>query len=87
MTVLRDGSIIRLEGVCRVEDAEPLTALLQGVSDSTLDLSTCEGLHAAVVQAILAFRPVTIGVPDDPFLRDRLLPALIGGRAVDTRKT
>ena len=78
MTILRDGAIIRLQGVCRVEDAEPLTALLQSVSDSTLDLSACEELHAAVVQAILAFRPKIVGVPDDPFLRDRLLPALTG---------
>ncbi len=87
MTVSRDGSVIRLQGICRVEDAEPLTALLQGVSDSTLDLSTCEGVHAAVVQAILAFRPEIVGVPDDPFLRDRLLPALIGGRSADVRKS
>lgn len=77
MTVTSDGRIIRLEGVCRVEDAEPLTALLQGVSDSTLDLSMCEGLHAAVLQAILAFRPTVIGIPHDPFLRDLLLPALV----------
>ena len=76
MTVAHDGSVIRLEGVCRVEDAEPLTALLQGICDSTLDLAACKGLHAAVVQAILAFRPQIVGVPDDPFLRDRLLPAL-----------
>lgn len=81
MTVSRDGSIIRLQGVCRVEDAEPLTTLLQDISDSTLDLAGCKGLHAAVVQAILAFRPKIIGVPEDPFLRERLLPALIGERA------
>jgi hypothetical protein len=81
MTILKDGSVIRLRGVCRVEDAEPLTALLQGVSDSTLDLSACEGAHAAVIQAILAFSPKIIGVPDDPFLRDLLLPALIGAQS------
>lgn len=76
MTVLHENSTVRLEGVCRVEDAEPLTALLQSVSDSTLDLSACEGLHAAVVQAIVAFRPTIIGVPDNTFLRNWLLPAL-----------
>lgn len=86
MTVSREGSTIRLQGVCRVEDAEPLTALLQSISDSTLDLSTCEGLHAAVVQAILAFRPNIVGVPDEPFLRDRLLPALIGVQASNVLK-
>jgi len=79
--VSRDGSIIRLEGLCRVEDAEPLTVMLQAVSDSTVDLSACKGLHAAVVQAILAFRPNIAGVPDEPFLRDLLAPALIGARS------
>jgi hypothetical protein len=80
MTVIRDGEIVRLVGLCRVEDAEPVTALLQGVSDSTLDLSACEGLHAAVLQAILAFRPTIVGIPEDAFLRDRLLPAMVGER-------
>lgn len=80
MTVLGDASMIRLQGVCRVEDAEPLVALLQGNSDSTLDLSACEGLHAAVVQAILAFRPEIIGLPANVFLRDRLLPAMTAER-------
>jgi hypothetical protein len=80
MTVSRDGDAIHLLGVCRVEDAEPLTALLQGFGDSGLDLSACEGLHAAVVQVILAFRPQIVGVPDDAFLRDLLLPALAGER-------
>jgi hypothetical protein len=80
MSVTRDGDVIRLSGLCRVEDAEPLTALLQGFEDSTLDLSACEGLHAAVVQAILAFRPKIVGTPDNVFLRDHLLPALTGKR-------
>ena len=87
MTVSRDGSIIRLAGVCRVEDAEPLAALLEGICDSTLDLSACKGLHAAVVQAILAFRPKIVGTPDDLFLRDRLLPALIGERSPEPPKS
>jgi hypothetical protein len=81
MTVSRDESIISLQGVCRVEDAEPLTALLQDISDSTLDLSACEGLHAAVVQAILAFHPRITGLPGDAFLRDWLLPAMQAERA------
>jgi hypothetical protein len=86
MTVLRDGDRIRLSGLCRVEDAEPLTALLQGFEDSTLDLSACEGLHAAVAQAILAFRPKIVGTPGDVFLRDRLLSALAGERQAGSLK-
>ncbi len=83
MTVIRDGDVVRLEGLCRVEDAEPLTALLQDSSDFTLDLSACEGLHAAVLQAILAFRPALVGSPDDAFLKDRLLPAIASERQSD----
>ena len=86
MTVIRDGDQVRLVGLCRVEDAEPLTALLQGISGATLDLSACEGLHAAVLQAILAFHPVLAGVPGDAFLRDYLLPALTGERQVEAPK-
>jgi hypothetical protein len=86
MTVIRDGDVVRLIGLCRVEDTEPLTSLLQGVSDSTLDLSACEGLHAAVVQAILAFRPTIVGSPDGAFLRDRLLPAVASERQSDKPK-
>ena len=86
MTVIRDGDVVRLVGLCRVEDAEPLTALLQGVSDSSLDLSACEGLHAAVLQAILAFRPEIVGSPENLFLRDRLLPAIASERQSDKPK-
>jgi hypothetical protein len=86
MSVIRDGDHVRLIGLCRVEDAEPLTALLQAFPDSTLDLSACEGLHAAVLQAILAFRPELTGAPGDVFLRDRLLPAVLDERQARTPK-
>lgn len=80
MTIVRDDQVVRLTGLCRVEDAEPLAALLQGLDDSILDLSACEGLHAAVVQVIMAFGPKIMGVPEDVFLKERLLPAVIGAR-------
>jgi hypothetical protein len=80
MTVSRDGGVVRLVGLCRVEDAEPLTALLQGVPDSAVDLSACEGLHAAVLQTILAFRPAIVGSPENTFLKDYLLPAIASER-------
>ncbi|WP_421989967.1 hypothetical protein [Roseococcus sp.] len=80
MSVVQDGKVIRLEGYCRVEEAEILTALLQRSPGSTLDLARCDGLHAAVVQAILAFCPPLSGNPADPFLRDWLIPAMAGER-------
>lgn len=75
MTILLDDTIIRLQGVCRVEEAETLTALLQGNPGAGVDLSACTGLHAAVLQVMLAFGPAVFGEPDDTFLRS-LLPSL-----------
>ena len=80
MSVVLEGSVIRLEGPSRVEDAETLTALLQRTPGSSVDLTRCLGMHAAVVQAILAFAPPLAGTPAEPFLRDLLLPALAGER-------
>lgn len=76
MTVSRDGDVIALTGLCRVEDAEPLTALLQASPEAALDLSACEGLHAAVVQTILVFRPHIKGLSADPFIAQWLFPLL-----------
>lgn len=75
MTILLDDTIIRLQGACRVEEAETLTALLQSNPGAAVDVSTCTGLHAAVLQVMLAFGPAVVGEPDDSFLR-RLLPSL-----------
>lgn len=76
MNITRDGDIIVLHGHCRVEDAEPLAALLQEVSSVTIDVSACESLHSAVVQAILAFGVPVVGRPADPFLASLLIPAM-----------
>ncbi len=75
MTILLDDTIIRLQGLCRVEEAETLTALLQSNPGAALDVSACTGLHAAVLQVMLAFGPAVVGESDDTFLRS-LLPSL-----------
>ena len=80
MTVARDGAVIRLQGRCRVEDAEPLASALQAAPGLTVELGDCEGLHAAVLQALLAFAPKIAGTPRDPFLRDLIRPLLAGER-------
>lgn len=78
----REG-VAALHGHCRVADAETLASLLQQSPGITLDVSGCESLHAAVVQAILAFRPPVVGAPADPFLKNHLLTALAREAAVD----
>lgn len=68
MTVRLENDVIRLEGICRVEDAEPLTALLQAKA-RPVDLSECRVAHTAVLQALLAFAPPICASPVDPQLR------------------
>jgi hypothetical protein len=76
MSVRRDGSAVRLEGECRVEEAEALVALLQGGGIESADLSGCRRLHSAVAQALIAFGVPAQGGAEEPFMRDVLIPAL-----------
>lgn len=78
MSVRLDGNVIILEGLCRVEDAEPLLACLQANRGRTIDLTRAEHLHAAVLQVLMALRPAIQGAAKDAFLRDWITPALIG---------
>ena len=75
MSVRLDGEVIRLEGACRIEEAETLHGLLQGGA-RTVDLSACDSLHAALAQALLAHRAELRGEPADAFVSTRLIPAL-----------
>jgi hypothetical protein len=74
MTVHLDGEVLRLTGECRVEDAEPLYALLHAVPARRVDLSGAAHLHAAVVQVIMALRPCVEGPVTDPFTARWLVP-------------
>ena len=76
MTVRLDGETIRLEGACRVEEAEALTALVQDHPAAAVDLSGCTELHGALLQVLLAQRVRTLGESADPFLARWLSPIL-----------
>ena len=76
MTVVLEGGVIRLHGDCRVEEAETLLQLLQADAGRAVDVSACRHLHGAVVQVLLELSPPIQGAPDDPFVRDMLLPNL-----------
>ncbi len=78
MSVRLAGDVIFLEGPCRVEDAEPLLGWLQADRGRTVDLAGAEHLHAAVLQVLMALRPMIQGSAEDIFLRDWITPALIG---------
>lgn len=77
MTVeVREGAVIELSGVCGVDDAEALQRTLLAAPDSTVKWDTCEHLHTAVLQILLATMPRIRGVPSNPFLREHVAPLL-----------
>ncbi len=70
-----DG-IVLLEGDCSLEDAEPLLRLLAEAPTPPVDWRNCETAHAAVIQVLLAARPVLNGPPRGLFLSGLVEPAL-----------
>jgi hypothetical protein len=80
MTVRQAGGAIRLEGVCSVDDAEPLRRLLANDRRAVVDWRACEAAHTAVVQILLAARPELLGPAADAFLQNRIAPLMSDGR-------
>ena len=71
-----DSDTVILEGVCTVEDAEPLLQLLLAKPAPAIDWATCSQLHTAVFQVILASGAAQIGPCGDAWVRLWLEPAL-----------
>jgi hypothetical protein len=79
MTVrLSDDGAIVLEGRCPVEDGEALARLLSINPSAPVDWRSCQEAHTAVLQILLAVRPVMRGPPADEKLRSWMEPLLSG---------
>lgn len=79
MSVRRlDASCIALEGPCPVDDAEPLLQFLQATPAARCDWAKCGHLHSAVIQVILAARPVLVGPCGDPWVEAWIAKAVAG---------
>ncbi|WP_041793913.1 hypothetical protein [Pararhodospirillum photometricum] len=74
MTLRLEDTIVRLEGVCTVEEALPLLEALQGAQ--AVALADCTGLHTAALQVLLALRPPLVSLPTEPFLTRWIAPLL-----------
>lgn len=75
MSVRLEGNIIRLEGRCHVEDAEPLLVLLQAQPGRIVDCAGAETLHTAVIQVLIALGHPVLGETSDGFVRKWVVPA------------
>jgi hypothetical protein len=65
---------IELSGRCGVEDAEVLQRHLLAAPRSTVEWSTCEHLHSAVIQVLLVAKPHVQGSPSNAFLQAHISP-------------
>ena len=82
MTVRRDDNgVIVLQGVCPVEDAEPLLQMLQAMPAADIDWQGCHQLHTAVLQLVLASRRISIGPCGDAWVAQWLAPKLTQNEA------
>ncbi len=77
MTVRRsDTGTVILDGVCAVEDAEPLLQMLQTDPAAVVDWTRCNHLHTAVFQVILASGIAPVGPCGDAWVAKWWAPKL-----------
>lgn len=85
MPITFDETMARFEGVCAIEEAEPLQAWLADHGGSAaVDLTACEHLHTALFQLLCRYRPVVAAPPADAFLREWLLPCFASSEPLVT---
>ena len=66
--IAADG-VVLLDGICLLEEAEELQRLLLADQRPAVDWRACTAAHTAVIQVLLAARPVLRGPPEGEFLR------------------
>jgi hypothetical protein len=76
MSVVIEADSVRLVGECTIDDAETLLSFIQLRSGAHVDVSAATHVHAAILQILLAHKPLLTGTPSDTFLAAWLIPAL-----------
>ncbi len=67
LVVNENGTTLLLDGVITAEDTDQFMACLNECPELNINMSACEHLHTAVLQAILILRPHISAMPVDPF--------------------
>jgi hypothetical protein len=62
-----ESPLLLLEGIIAAEDTDEVVSHLKGTPAIGVDLSKCEHLHTAVLQAIIILKPRIVAMPADPF--------------------
>lgn len=67
-----DHDTLRLQGKCRLEEAEALREALNQAPNLALDLSACTEMHTGILQLLLASNITPSAWPDDHFYKNWL---------------
>jgi hypothetical protein len=79
MTVrLSEAGVIELSGHCPLEDADRLQQYLIARPAAPVDWRACSGVHAAVLQILLAVHPAMLGPPESVYLRSYFTGSTMG---------
>ena len=65
MPVIVRKTSVSLQGVCTVEDAEPLLQWLLAHPGGKVQMKECVNLHSAVLQTLLVGQAQCLGRPED----------------------
>jgi hypothetical protein len=79
MAVMFGEDIIRIDGVCGVDEAMPLLELLQTHGEARIDMRTCTHLHSAALQ-VLMVAAIRVAVPPEEEFLSRWLTPMLGSR-------
>ena len=77
MPIRYDADLAHFEAACTAEDALPLAEWLEATAAPRVDLSACTELHTALLQLLMAARPVVVTGPEEAFL-GRWLGSVLG---------
>lgn len=80
MSIIVEGGVIKLSGICGSDDVEALLTALAEKGSKVVDVSNVDHLHGAVLQTLLTFAPSILGSPRDSFVRTWLIPVLQDAR-------
>ncbi|PWC33972.1 hypothetical protein [Azospirillum sp. TSO35-2] len=77
MPIRYDADTARFDAACTVDEALPLAEWLEAAPARRVDLSACTDLHTALLQLLLAARPLVVTAePEDAFLKRWVAPLL-----------
>jgi hypothetical protein len=76
VALLLENDEILLIDACGAEEALELVDLLSKAERPTINLSRCTYVHAALLQTLLAYKPVISAAPTEPFLQRWIVPLL-----------